>query len=56
MKIKDLLSQFNIELSAILRMQLLDYLNNNISCNSNLYKIYSINKVKGLEADYCFIL
>lgn len=56
MKIKDLLSQFNIELSAILRMQLLDYLNNNISCNSNLYKIYSINKVKGLEADYCFYI
>ena len=37
-------------------MQLLDYINNNISCNSNLHKIYSINKVKGLEADYCFYI
>lgn len=55
-KIKSLLSEFNIELSSILKMQLLNYLNNNISCNSNLHKIYSINKVKGLEADYCFYI
>lgn len=55
-KIKSLLSELNIELSLILKMQLLDYLNNSISCNSNLHKIYSINKIKWLEADYCFYI
>ena len=55
-KIKDLLEQFNIKLTKILRYQLTDYLNSNITGNFSSYKIYSVNKVKGLEADYCFYI
>lgn len=55
-EIKKLLIKYKIELTDILRKQLNDLVKNDINNNSRSYKIYSINKVKGLEANYCFYI
>jgi len=55
-KIKNLIFEFKIELTKELKFQLLDYLKNNTFVYNNSFTIYSINKVKGLEADYCFYI
>ena len=55
-EINKLLSEFKIELSKELYEQLLDYLEKNTITVDKSIEIYSINKVKGLEADYCFYI